>query len=862
MSDNSERARTDAQPTDQESELRRQLEEARQTLEAIRHGDIDGLVISGPEGEQVYSLAGTEHVYRVIVETMNEAALTVDPGGIILFCNQRFCDLMKTTIGRAMGHEVAAFAAGPQQVPLKALLADAMTRPVQRRLTLLAADGTAVPVQLSASLLQAGEIASVCLVASDLTELETSAKSVRVLREHQQALEESEEKYRRIVETANEGIWLIDAEDKTTFINKRGAGILGYTPGEMMGRSPIEYLCPADRIEGKKQLDVHKQGKEAHLDCRMRHKNGPEVWIYSNTIPIYDGRRYSGALAVFSDVTERKEAERSLQRANEELLARAEQLETVNEMLEAKQQELEDANESLRAQDKELAAQSETLREQKERLRLALDAAHMGTWDWDLASGHVIWDDAHYHILGYGPGRMKPSYQAWAERVHPEDLPAAEAVLRRSMDQCTDYTAEYRVVWLDGTTHWVEARGRFESDGAGKAVRSYGVVTDITERKRAEEALAASRNQLQNIIDNTPAVVYAFDLEERFVMANASIAELLKSTPDQMIGKKRCDFMPREDADWHEANDRQAIEAGRALEFEEHSQLQGRSITWLTTKFPLRDAQGNIYAVAGISTDISERKRSEKVLRELNATLESKVTERTAQLERRARQLAKLTLELSQAEERERRRIAIILHEDLQQQIAGAKFHLNTLGGRAENRRLRSDVEKIDEMLGEAIEKSRGLSHDLSPAVLNMNDLTEVLRWLGNRVRTLHGLTVRVDLPDRLTLQSEAMTMFLFRAAQELLFNVVKHARVAEAVVRVYRTRGFVSLSVSDKGQGFNPRELRDTAGFGLLSISERVGLLGGRMRIRSVKDKGSTVRVVVPDGGECLSPSCVSSPI
>ncbi|MEN6333769.1 MAG: PAS domain S-box protein, partial [Phycisphaerales bacterium] len=784
----------------------------------------------------------------------------------------------------------------------------------------------------------------------------------------------------------NEGIWLIDAEDKTTFINKRGAEILGYTPGEMIGRSPVEYLCPADRIEGKNQLGAHKRGEEAHLDYRMRHKNGSEVWVYSNTIPIYDGRRYSGSLAMFSDITERKEAERSLQYANEELLARAEQLQTVNAMLETKRQELEEANESLRAQDRELAAQSEALGEQKERLRLALDAAHMGTWDWDLASGRVIWDDAHYRILGYEAGRVTPSYRTWADRVHPQDLPAAEAVLRRSMEQCTDYTAEYRVLWPDGTTHWAEARGRFESDGAGKAVRSYGVLTDITERKQADEALAASRSQLQNVIDNTPAIIYAFDLEERFVMANASVAELLKSTPQQMIGKRRCEFMPREDADWHEANDRQAIEAGRALEFEEQSQLQGRSITWLTTKFPLRDAQGNIYAVAGISTDISERKQAEEALRELNATLESRVEARTADLERerrrlyevleaipamvclltpdyhvafanrgfrekfgesrgrtcyeycfgrtqpcefcetyevlktgrphcwevtgpdgrtiieahdypftdvdgsslilemdidvtehkraeaalrelnetlshRARQLQKLTLELSQAEERERRRIAVILHEDLQQQIAGAKFHLNTLGGRAENRRLRSDVEKIDEMLREAIEKSRGLSHDLSPAVLNMNDLTEVLRWLVNRVRTLHGLIVHVDTPDRLTLQSEAMTMFLFRAAQELLFNVVKHARVAEAVVRVRRARGFVCLCVSDKGQGFNPQELRDTAGFGLLSISERVGLLGGRMKIRSSQEKGSTVRMVVPDGGDRLTPSCVSLP-
>jgi CheY-like chemotaxis protein len=151
-------------------------------------------------------------------------------------------------------------------------------------------------------------------------------------------------------------------------------------------------------------------------------------------------------------------------------------------------------------------------------------------------------------------------------------------------------------------------------------------------------------------------------------------------------------------------------------------------------------------------------------------------------------------------------------------------------------------------MLKEAIEKSRSLSHDLSPAVLNMNDLAEVLRWLTNRVREQHGLTVGVDISGVVTLQSEAMTMFLFRAAQEMLFNVVKHARVHEAALRVRRIGRCVCLCVSDRGRGFDPQELKETAGFGLLSIRERVELLGGRMKIKSVIGKGSRFHIVVPD--------------
>ena len=233
----------------------------------------------------------------------------------------------------------------------------------------------------------------------------------------------------------------------------------------------------------------------------------------------------------------------------------------------------------------------------------------------------------------------------------------------------------------------------------------------------------------------------------------------------------------------------------------------------------------------------------------MNATLETRVAQRTAELEYRARQLQKLTLELSQAEERERRRIAVILHEDLQQQIAGARFHLNLVRNGARADRQRADVEHVDEMLKEAIERSRSLSHDLSPAVLHLNDLAEVLQWLVNQVQAQHGLVVDVRIARDMTLQSEAMTMFLFRTAQEMLFNVVKHAEVKEAALRVRRIGRHVCLGVSDQGRGFDPQELKETSGFGLLSIRERVELLGGRMSIRSAKGQGSRFRVVVPDG-------------
>jgi len=185
----------------------------------------------------------------------------------------------------------------------------------------------------------------------------------------------------------------------------------------------------------------------------------------------------------------------------------------------------------------------------------------------------------------------------------------------------------------------------------------------------------------------------------------------------------------------------------------------------------------------------------------------------------------------------------------LQQIIAGAKFQLTVLRNRVKHdASVQAIGSHIDEMLREAVERSRTLSHELSPAVLHHSDLTEALGWLARQIKAKHGLVVHVRADGPADLESEAVGSFLYKAAQELLFNVAKHARVKEAQLRVRRHGSYVCVSVSDRGRGFDPQGLRQTAGFGLLSIRERIELLGGRMKIKSAEGRGSTFFVVVPN--------------
>jgi PAS domain S-box-containing protein len=373
------------------------------------------------------------------------------------------------------------------------------------------------------------------------------------------------------------------------------------------------------------------------------------------------------------------------------------------------------------------------------------------------------------------------------------------------------------------------------------------------EKRRAEEALRQSEERFRLLVEGVQDyAILMLDPQGRIASWNAGAERLKGWLGPEVLGRHFSLFYTPKDRQRgrpERALERAAAE-GRYEEQGERVRKNGQRFWADVVITALRDETGRLYGFAKITRDITERKQAEEALRELNATLESKVAQRTAELEYRAGQLQKLTLELSEAEDRERKHLAEILHDDLQQILAAAKFHLNVVKNRVKHDpSLQDTVVQIDQMLKDAIDKSRSLSHELSPAVLHHGDLAETLAWLAGQIQSKHGLTVHVESFSKVELQSDALKAFLYKAAQELLFNVVKHARTDEATVRVRRLGRCICLSVSDRGRGFDPQELRGTAGFGLFTIRERIELLGGRMKIKGIKGKGSTFHVVVPDG-------------
>jgi PAS domain S-box-containing protein len=413
-------------------------------------------------------------------------------------------------------------------------------------------------------------------------------------------------------------------------------------------------------------------------------------------------------------------------------------------------------------------------------------------------------------------------------RVHPEDRATRDEAIRRALDPQGEYAMEYRVVLPDGQVRWMTGLGRYEF-GDSKPLRMRGVSFDITRRRQAEleaaQQRSASERQLQDIIDNTTSIIFVKDLELRYLQVNREYERRFNVRRKEIRGKSDFDIHPQAVAEAVCANDRQVIEAGEPIEFEESAQSGGKDHHYVVVKFLLRDRAENPYAVCGVATDITELKRAKALEAEM-------AREREAFLE-------------------EKTRLAGEIHDSLAQSFTGIAMQLGMAKYVLTDRdnELFNYVERANDLAQFGLAEARRSVMSLQSKIVKDSGLIESLQILAERSNIAGRLrcTFRSNLKDDQSLPA-AVRQDLLRIAQEAISNALRHAKSTAISVNLRSDPPNLILQVKDNGCGItNEAEARE--GFGFANMRARVKKLSGTLDVRTAPGRGTSIVVSVPLG-------------
>jgi PAS domain S-box-containing protein len=353
------------------------------------------------------------------------------------------------------------------------------------------------------------------------------------------------------------------------------------------------------------------------------------------------------------------------------------------------------------------------------------------------------------------------------------------------------------------------------------------LLEENVERKHAEDEIRQSEARFRFLAESSTDMISRLTPEGVYLYVSPACRSLLGSEPEDLIGQSEYDFFHPDDVPAITDSHTAILDTPIArTDTYRHRRKDGEYVWLETTSHAIRDAEsGAVVELQASTRDVTQRQRV-------------------------AEQLRAMTVELVQAEERERRRLAQILHDNLQQLLVAAKILFATLSIEAVRADDRPTMDKIKDHLNKALDASRSLTAELSPPILE-GGLPASLRWLAQWVKARLGLEVELQINDRVE-ASPGARLLLFQAARELLSNVAEHAGVRQAELALEEAGDeLLRITVTDHGAGFDPaapRALgRPTGGFGIASLREKLERIGGSVEIDAAPGKGANITLYAP---------------
>jgi PAS domain S-box-containing protein len=267
-------------------------------------------------------------------------------------------------------------------------------------------------------------------------------------------------------------------------------------------------------------------------------------------------------------------------------------------------------------------------REAERRLAFTLSAANMLAWEWEPGTGHRF-HCGRTDLLG-----TPQSPEEFFQCLHPDDAPAVRALIDGLLARPGPFAAEYRVRGPDGQVRWVRDRGVMEANPDGTPLRMAGISYDVTDRREAEESLRESEERFRMVVQNSPDLMFYQDLDLRFTWFSKTIPPF---TLDRVTGMTDADLVPADQLAGHVQAKRRVIRTGVGERIGTAMEIGGRMYYFDTALEPRRDADGRIIGLGCYTRDVTEQRTAELELQRLNATLEQRVAERAAELERQTR---------------------------------------------------------------------------------------------------------------------------------------------------------------------------------------------------------------------------------
>jgi len=601
----------------------------------------------------------------------------------------------------------------------------------------------------------------------------------------EEALRESEERFRTLFDQASESIVLIDGETGALLeFNDKAHENLGYTREEFekLRIADFEVLESADEVA--KHIENIVKGGGDTFETKYATKDGEarDILVSSRAISIR-GEKF--VQSIWYDITDRKRGE-------------------------------------------------EVLHESEERFRLAFENANIGMCLVSTAGRLIRINSMMCEIVGYGREELEGI--SVNDITHADDLDVTPAFIRHALFGGIErgrFTKRYS--HKDGHVVWGRVSSSLVRDTEGVPLYFISHVQDITQRKQAEAALQTSEKRFRALIEHSMDGIALGDKDGTIqYFPSPATAHILGYGMNELVGRSIFELVHPDDLQRATGLFAQLLEKlSGPLTVQLRYRHKDGSWRWLECVISNLLGEPSLRAVVVNYRDITERKQAEERLMAYQENLRS------------------LASELSLAEERERRRIASYLHDEIGQSLAAIRMKFGAVRQAGSSAEIAGMVDEIQTLLEWTIRDTRSLTVELSPPILYELGLEAALEWLSERIGEEHGIRIEfADDAHSKPLEDDVRGL-LFRAVDELLINIVKHANTRSGRVSILRDGDHVRIVVEDDGVGFDAttiesRTSRDR-GFGLFSVRERLRYIGGHIEVESERGHGTRVTLIAP---------------